>query len=45
VTIEGGREIARICGGRHEEIKGVGHSIPAESQDQFLELVSRFLET
>ena len=43
VTKEGGREIARICGGRHEEIKGVGHSIPAEAQDQFLEIVREFL--
>ncbi len=42
VTKEGGLEIARICGGRHEEIKGVGHSIPAEAQDQFLDMVRDF---
>ena len=42
VTKEGGREIARICGGRHEEIKGVGHSIPAEAPGQFLETVQQF---
>lgn len=42
VTKEGGQEIARICGGRHEEIKGVGHSIPAEAQEQFLETVQQF---
>lgn len=44
VTKEGGQEIARICGGRHDEIKGVGHSIPAEAQDAFLEMVHQFLE-
>lgn len=43
VTQEGGREIAKICGGRHVEIKGVGHSIPAEAQDAFLDLVRQFL--
>jgi pimeloyl-ACP methyl ester carboxylesterase len=42
VTKEGGQEIARICGGRHVEIKGVGHSIPAEAQAQFLETVQQF---
>ncbi|MEJ2155849.1 MAG: alpha/beta hydrolase [Desulfobacteraceae bacterium] len=42
VTKEGGQEIARICGGRHEEIKGVGHSIPAEAPEQFLEVVQKF---
>ncbi len=45
VTREGGQEIARICGGRHEEIKGVGHSIPAEAQDRFLEMVQEFFGT
>lgn len=44
VTLEGGQEIARICGGRHEEIKGVGHSIPAEAQTRFLEMVNTFLD-
>lgn len=42
VTKEGGREIAMICGGRHEEIEGVGHSIPAEAQEKFLEIVYDF---
>jgi pimeloyl-ACP methyl ester carboxylesterase len=42
VTREGGYEIARICGGRHEEIKGVGHSIPAEAQEQFVAMVKDF---
>jgi pimeloyl-ACP methyl ester carboxylesterase len=44
VTKDGGQEIARICGGRHEEIHGVGHSIPAEAQAPFLGLVGPFLE-
>ena len=43
ITKEGGEEIARICGGRHEEMKGVGHSIPAEAQERFLEMVHHFL--
>lgn len=42
VTKEGGQEIAMICGGRHEEIKGVGHSIPAEAQEPFLKMVHQF---
>jgi len=45
VTREGGQEIARICGGRHEEIMVVGHSIPAEAQDHFLEMVREFFGT
>lgn len=44
VTQKGGQEIARICGGQHHEMKGVGHSIPAEAQDAFLEMVQHFLE-
>ncbi len=43
VTREGAQEIARVCGGRHEELKGVGHSIPAEASEQFIHLVSDFL--
>jgi pimeloyl-ACP methyl ester carboxylesterase len=43
VTKEGAQEIARICGGRYEQIAGVGHSIPAEAQASFLELVVPFL--
>lgn len=45
VTKEGGQEIARICGGRHVEIKGVGHSIPAEAPEQFLETAQQFLDS
>jgi 3-oxoadipate enol-lactonase len=43
VTCDGGLEIARTCGGRHEELKGIGHSIPAEAPDLFTRLVSDFL--
>lgn len=44
VTREGAEEIARICGGRHVELKDVGHSIPAEAPDEFIRLVSDFLK-
>jgi pimeloyl-ACP methyl ester carboxylesterase len=44
VTSEGAAEIARICGGRHVEIKGAGHSIPAEAPDRFIQLVLDFLD-
>ena len=43
VTHEGAREIARICGGRHEVLKGVGHSIPAESPHEFNRLIDDFM--
>lgn len=44
VTREGAGEIARICGGRHVELKDVGHSIPAEAPDEFIRLISEFLK-
>jgi len=43
VTSEGARQLAEICGGRHEQIPGVGHSIPAEAPEQFNDLVIEFL--
>jgi pimeloyl-ACP methyl ester carboxylesterase len=43
VTSEGARQLAEICGGRHEQIPGVGHSIPAEAPEQFNDLVIAFL--
>jgi 3-oxoadipate enol-lactonase len=43
VTAEGSREIARICGGRYEELQGVGHSIPAEAPELFARVVADFL--
>ncbi len=45
VTCEGAREIARVCGGRHEELKGVGHSIPAEAPQSFNRLILEFMDT
>ncbi len=44
VTLEGAREIARVCGGRHEQLKGVGHSIPAESPSAFNRLLMDFMD-
>jgi pimeloyl-ACP methyl ester carboxylesterase len=44
VTTEGAKEIARICGGRHVEIEGVGHSVPAEAPERFIQLVLDFLD-
>lgn len=44
VTGEGAREIARICGGRHEELAGVGHSISAEAPALLARLIGEFLE-
>ena len=43
VTAEGGDQLAQLCGGRHVELKGVGHSFPAEDPQQFTALVADFL--
>lgn len=43
VISEGAQEIADICGGRHSKFAGVGHSIPAEAPEQFIQVVSGFL--
>lgn len=45
VTHEGAEEIARICGGRHVEISGVGHSVPAEAPERFIQMVLDFLDS
>ena len=42
VTRDGAQEIARICGGRHEEFAGVGHSLPTEIPDIFIQLANSF---
>lgn len=42
VNREGAQEIARICGGTHQELSGVGHSLPAESPVIFSQLVDAF---
>ena len=43
VTREGAEEIARVCGGRHVALEGVGHSIPAEAPRRFVKLIREFL--
>ncbi|MBW1896988.1 MAG: alpha/beta fold hydrolase, partial [Deltaproteobacteria bacterium] len=35
VTEEGAGELSRLCGGRHEHVRGVGHSIPFETPEWF----------
>jgi 3-oxoadipate enol-lactonase len=42
VTAEGAAEIAQICGGRHVELKGVGHSISAEAPQEFHAILNEF---
>jgi pimeloyl-ACP methyl ester carboxylesterase len=44
VSTEGAEEIARICGGRHIELKGTGHSVSAEAPRQFIQLLTDFLD-
>jgi len=44
VTREGAQEIADTCGGRHVELKGLGHSMSAEAPQTFIKLISDFLE-
>jgi pimeloyl-ACP methyl ester carboxylesterase len=43
VTREGAEETAAICGGRHMELEGIGHSIPAEAPRRFIRLIGDFL--
>ena len=43
VTKEGAEEMASICGGRHVELEGIGHSISAEAPRRFVKLVGEFL--
>ncbi|MBR9980938.1 MAG: alpha/beta fold hydrolase [Desulfatitalea sp.] len=43
VTREGAEEIARICGGRHVALQGIGHSISAEAPQAFNRLIIDFL--
>jgi len=43
VTKEGAEEMAAICGGRHTELPGIGHSIPAEAPRRFVQLAGAFL--
>jgi pimeloyl-ACP methyl ester carboxylesterase len=43
VTSQGSQQIAQICGGRHRELSGIGHSIVAEAPELFIKLVTEFL--
>ena len=43
VRIGGAAEVAQKSGGRHMVFEGVGHSIPVEAPEAFLDAVSRFL--
>ncbi|MBT8343022.1 MAG: alpha/beta hydrolase, partial [Desulfatitalea sp.] len=43
VTQDGAGEIAGICGGRHEHLPEIGHSIPAEAPEAFVRVVGDFL--
>ena len=38
------RELAMVCGGRHDHLTGIGHSIPAEAPEVFTKTVLQFLE-
>ena len=39
------KELAVLCSGHHEHLTGVGHSIPIEAPELFIETVIRFLDT
>ncbi len=43
VTEEGAQELARLCKGRHERLPGLGHSIPAEAPELFIDILKKFL--
>ncbi|MDY6836777.1 MAG: alpha/beta hydrolase [Thermodesulfobacteriota bacterium] len=43
ITEEGARELAKICGGRHKQVPGIGHSIPSEAPELFNKTVLEFL--
>ena len=43
VTAAGARELAKLAGGRHTQVSGVGHTIPIEAAEEFRGLVETFL--
>jgi len=43
VNPKGARQLAHLCGGRHNEIQDIGHSIPAEAPELFNRTVLDFL--
>ncbi len=44
VTPKGAKKLASLCGGRHEHLAGVGHSIPSETPELFGEILLEFLD-
>jgi 3-oxoadipate enol-lactonase len=45
VTEEGASRLARLCHGRHEHLKGIGHSVPSEAPELFNKIILEFLES
>ena len=45
VTPEGAREIVRVCGGRYQQLSGVGHSLSAEAPELLADLIAKFVQT
>lgn len=45
VSKDGAEELARLCGGEHREVAGVGHTIPIEQPQLFESLLLEFLPT
>jgi 3-oxoadipate enol-lactonase len=44
VTESDAKELAMVCGGRHNHLTGIGHSIPAEAPEVFNKTVLQFLD-
>lgn len=42
VDRQGAQKLAQLCGGEHIEVQGVGHTIPIEAPDVFLQHVQHF---
>jgi 3-oxoadipate enol-lactonase len=45
ITEEGAKQLAVLCGGRHKQIIGIGHSIPIEAPELFDKTVMEFLSS
>ena len=43
VEAEGAAELARLTGGEHVEVEGVGHTVPIEAPERFREIALEFL--
>ena len=44
VTESDAKHLARVCGGRHKLLMGIGHSIPAEAPEEFAKTILKFLD-